>query len=71
MNEYEFGMTLFVPMSIAPEILLEEAQKIAAPGDFLAKMRYGPHERGDVLFLTGVGDGLVGLIQAIFGFFFD
>jgi hypothetical protein len=25
-NEYEYGMTLFVPMSIAPERLLKEAQ---------------------------------------------
>lgn len=37
------------------DYLLAQLQKIAAPEAFLAKMNYEPHERGDVLFLTGVG----------------
>ncbi len=35
--------------------LLIQLQKIATPEAFLTKMKYEPHERGDVLFLTGVG----------------
>jgi hypothetical protein len=35
--------------------LLAQLQKIATPEAFLAKMEYEPHQRGDVLFLTGVG----------------
>lgn len=37
------------------DYLLTQLQKIATQEEFLAKMKYGPHERGDVLFLTGVG----------------
>lgn len=37
------------------DYLLAQLQKIATPEAFLAKMKYAPHERGDVLFLTGVG----------------
>jgi hypothetical protein len=37
------------------DYLLAQLQKTATPEAFLAKMRYEPHERGDVLFLTGVG----------------
>jgi len=37
------------------DYLLAQLQKIATPKAFLAKMKYEPHERGDVLFLTGVG----------------
>jgi hypothetical protein len=37
------------------DYLLAQLQKIARPEAFLAKMRYEPHERDDVLFLTGVG----------------
>jgi hypothetical protein len=37
------------------EYLLAQLQKIATPEAFLAKMKYSPHERGDVLFLTGIG----------------
>ena len=37
------------------DYLLAQLQKIATPDAFLAKMKYEPHERGDVLFLTGVG----------------
>lgn len=37
------------------DYLLAQLQKIATPEAFLAKMNYEPHERCDVLFLTGVG----------------
>jgi len=37
------------------DYLLAQLQKIATPEIFIAKMKYEPHERGDVLFLTGVG----------------
>jgi len=37
------------------DYLLAQLQKIATPEAFLAKMQYEPHERGDVLFLTGIG----------------
>jgi hypothetical protein len=37
------------------DYLLTQLQKIATTEAFLAKMKYEPHERGDVLFLTGVG----------------
>ena len=37
------------------EYLLTQLQNIATPEAFIEKMRYGPHESGDVLFLTGVG----------------
>lgn len=37
------------------DYLLAQLQKIATPDAFLAKMKYEPHQRGDVLFLTGIG----------------
>lgn len=37
------------------DYLLAQLQKIATPTAFLKKMQYEPHQRGDVLFLTGVG----------------
>jgi hypothetical protein len=37
------------------DYLLTQLQKIATAETFLAKMKYEPHVRGDVLFLTGVG----------------
>lgn len=37
------------------DYLLAQLQKIATPDAFLAKMKYEPHQHGDVLFLTGVG----------------
>jgi hypothetical protein len=37
------------------DYLLAQLQKIATPDAFLAKMKYKPHQRGDVLFLTGIG----------------
>jgi hypothetical protein len=35
--------------------LLETLQNIASPEVYISKMQYEPHQRGDVLFLTGVG----------------
>lgn len=37
------------------DYLLTQLQKIATPEAFLAKMKYEPHQPGDVLFLTGIG----------------
>ena len=37
------------------DYLLTQLQKIATPEAFLDKMKYEPHEFGDVLFLTGIG----------------
>ena len=37
------------------DYLLAQLQKIATQEAFLAKMKYKPHEHGDVLFLTGIG----------------
>ena len=37
------------------DYLLAQLQKIATQEAFLDKMKYEPHERGDVLFLTGIG----------------
>lgn len=35
--------------------LAEQIQKIATPEAFVEKMKYGPHEHGDVLMITGLG----------------
>ena len=37
------------------DYLLAQLQKITTPEEFLAKMKYEPQKRGDVLFLTGIG----------------
>lgn len=37
------------------DYLLAQLQKIATQEAFLARMKYTPHESGDVLFLTGIG----------------
>ena len=37
------------------DYILSQLQKIATQEAFLAKMKYEPHVRGDVLFLTGIG----------------
>lgn len=37
------------------DYLLEQLQKIATPEAFVEKMTYEPHEKGDVLLITGVG----------------
>ncbi len=38
------------------DFLLSQIQKNASKEAFLAKMHYEPHKRGDVLFLTGIGN---------------
>jgi len=37
------------------DYLLAQLQKIATQEAFLEKMKYEPHQHGDVLFLTGIG----------------
>lgn len=37
------------------EYLAEQLQKIATPEAFVEKMKYEPHQKGDVLLITGVG----------------
>lgn len=37
------------------DYLLEQLQKVATPEAFVEKMKYEPHEKGDVLLITGVG----------------
>jgi len=37
------------------DYLLEQLQKIATPEAFVEKMKYEPHEKGDVLLISGVG----------------
>lgn len=37
------------------EYLCEQLQKVATPEAFVKKMIYEPHEKGDVLLITGIG----------------
>ena len=37
------------------EYLSEQLQKVATPETFIEKMKYEPHQKGDVLLITGVG----------------
>lgn len=37
------------------EYLSEQLQKVATPEAFVEKMKYEPHQKGDVLLITGVG----------------
>lgn len=38
------------------DYLLEQLHAAVGEGEFIEKMQYEPHERGDILLLTGVGD---------------
>lgn len=38
------------------DFLLEQLHSAVGEGEFIEKMQYEPHEKGDVLMLTGVGD---------------
>lgn len=38
------------------EFLLEQLHSAIGEGEFIEKMQYEPHEPGDILLLTGVGD---------------
>jgi hypothetical protein len=35
--------------------LAEQLQKVATPEAFVEKMQYEPHQKGDVLLITGIG----------------
>ena len=37
------------------DYLAEQLQKVATPEGFVEKMKYEPHQKGDVLLITGVG----------------
>lgn len=37
------------------EYLFDQLQKVATPEAFVEKMKYEPHQKGDVLLITGVG----------------
>ena len=37
------------------ECLLKQLQKAVSPEAFVEKMKYEPHEHGDILLITGVG----------------
>jgi len=49
------GTVLGLEEKKGKDYLLVQIQKIANQEAFLAKMKYEPHKRGDVLFLTGIG----------------
>ena len=37
------------------EQLSEQLRKVATPEAFIERMKYEPHEKGDVLLITGIG----------------
>ena len=37
------------------DYLIEQLQKVATPEAFVRKMKYEPHQAGDVLLISGVG----------------
>ncbi len=45
-----------VEESDGSDYLLEQLQAAISVRDFVAKMQYAPHEKGDVLVITGVGN---------------
>lgn len=66
-NLYQIFLSICDDMEIMDEIpdmeqsqgkdyLLEQMRYIATERAFVKKMQYGPHELGDVLMLTGVGE---------------
>lgn len=66
-NLYKIFLSICEDMGVEAEIptmeeeegsdyLLEQLQGFATPVAFVEKLQYVPHERGDVLLLTGVGD---------------
>ena len=65
-NLYEIFLSICDDKRITPGIpamenrkgrdfLLAQLHSIATDKEFIAKMQYAPHERGDVLLLTGIG----------------
>ena len=66
-NLYQVFLSICEDMGIQDEIsvmedeegsdfLLEQLQAFATPDAFVEKLKYSPHQPGDVLFLTGIGD---------------
>ena len=58
------------------EFLLEQLHSAVGEGEFIEKIQYSPHERGDVLMLTGVGDAFPfmrvhALLEALQPYFSD
>ncbi|MCD8241183.1 MAG: DUF1788 domain-containing protein [Lachnospiraceae bacterium] len=55
----DMGITEEIPdveENDGPEYLLDQLHGSVGEGEFIEKMMYSPHERGDVILLTGVGD---------------
>ena len=66
-NLYEIFLTLCEDIDImdaipemeeadGKEFLLEQLHTAIGEGEFIEKMQYAPHKKGDILLLTGVGD---------------
>ena len=66
-NLYHIFLSICDEMGVVDEIpameeeegsdfLLEQLQAFATPDAYVEKMQYHPHQKGDVLLLTGVGD---------------
>lgn len=58
------------------EFLLEQLHSAIGESEFVEKMQYSPHEKGDVLMLTGVGDvfpfmRVHSLLEAMQPYFYD
>lgn len=58
------------------EFLLEQLYNAVGEGEYIEKIQYEPHERGDVLMLTGVGDAFPfmrvhALLEALQPYFSD
>lgn len=55
----EMGITEAIPemeQQDGSEFLLEQLHSAVGEGEFISKLQYQPHEEGDVLVLTGVGE---------------
>lgn len=55
----ELGITEAIPemeQQDGSEFLLEQLHSAVGEGEFISKLQYQPHEEGDVLVLTGVGE---------------
>lgn len=58
------------------DFLLEQLQSAVGQEEFIEKIQYSPHERGDILLLTGVGDAFPfmrvhALLEALQPYFSD
>ena len=55
----DMGITEAIPemeQQDGGEFLLEQLHSAVGEGEFISKIQYQPHEEGDVLVLTGVGE---------------